>query len=195
MKSLDDSQLVSKYLDGQEIALSVIINRHKDNLFNFIFSKVYDTDIANDIFQETFIKVIIKLKEGKYTEEGKFLPWLMRIAYNQTIDYFRAKKKLNTVSENCLQEECSLFDFLHFTEENIESKIIKTQIEEDVLRLIDILPDEQKEVLELRIFKGLSFKEIAEDTGVSINTALGRMRYAVINLRKFIEENNIILTL
>ena len=195
MKSLDDSQLVSKYLDGQEIALSVIINRHKDNLFNFIFSKVYDTDIANDIFQETFIKVIIKLKEGKYTEEGKFLPWLMRIAYNQTIDYFRARKKLNTVSENCLQEEYSLFDFLYFTEENIESKIIKTQIEEDVLKLIDILPDEQKEVLELRIFKGLSFKEIAEDTGVSINTALGRMRYAVINLRKFIEENNIILTL
>ena len=195
MKSLDDSQLVSKYLDGQEIALSVIINRHKDNLFNFIFTKVYDTDIANDIFQETFIKVIIKLKEGKYTEEGKFLPWLMRIAYNQTIDYFRARKKLNTVSENCLQEEYSLFDFLYFTEENIESKIIKTQIEEDVLKLIDILPDEQKEVLELRIFKGLSFKEIAEDTGVSINTALGRMRYAVINLRKFIEENNIILTL
>ncbi|MBV7441070.1 sigma-70 family RNA polymerase sigma factor [Weeksellaceae bacterium TAE3-ERU29] len=194
MESLEDSQLVNKYLNGCEVALSVIINRHKDNLFNFIFSKVYDIDIANDIFQDTFIKVIIKLKEGKYTEEGKFLPWLMRIAYNQTIDHFRTQKKLNTVSENCLQEEYSLFDFLHFTEENIESIIIKNQIEEDVLRLIDVLPNEQREVLELRIFKGLSFKEIAEDTGVSINTALGRMRYAVINLRKFIEENNIILT-
>ena len=195
MKSLEDSQLVKKYINGCEFALSVIINRHKDNVFNFIFSKVYDTEVANDIFQETFIKVITKLKEGKYKEEGKFLPWLMRIAHNQTIDHFRTKKKLNTISENCLREECSLFDFFHFTEENIESITIKNQIEEDVLKLIDILPSEQREVLQLRLFKGLSFKEIAEDTGVSINTALGRMRYAILNIRKFVDDNKIILTL
>lgn len=193
MKLKKDSELVRRYIDGDELALACLIERHKQRIYSFIFSKVYDRDLSEDIFQDTFIKVITTLKEGKYNEEGKFLPWVMRIAYNLTIDYFRAKKKLRTVSENCGGDEYSLFDFINFTEENIESELINEQVKNELKTLIQYLPKDQKEVLELRIYNELSFKEIAEDTNVSINTALGRMRYALINLRKIIKEKNIIL--
>lgn len=194
MKFRKDSELVRAYLEGNENAIAILINRHKQRVYSFVFSKVYNHDVTDDIFQETFIKVITTIKEGKYNEEGKFLPWVMRISYNLTIDYFRSQKKQKTVSENVGGEEYSLFDFVHFTEENAEMDWIKNQINDDVRKLIEFLPEDQRTVLELRIFRGLSFKEIAEDTGVSINTALGRMRYALINLRKIIEENNIVLT-
>lgn len=194
MKLKKDSELVRRYIDGDELALACLIERHKQRIYSFIFSKVYDRDLSEDIFQDTFIKVITTLKEGKYNEEGKFLPWVMRIAYNLTIDYFRAKKKMRTISENCGGDEYSLFDFINFTEENIESELISEQVKSELKTLIQYLPKDQKEVLELRIYNELSFKEIAEDTNVSINTALGRMRYALINLRKIIEEKNIILT-
>lgn len=194
MSTKNDSVLVQAYINGDESALAKLIARHQQRIYSFVFSKVYNHDVTEDIFQDTFIKVITTIKEGRYNEEGKFLPWVMRIAYNLTIDYFRAKKKQKTVSENVGGDEYSLFDFVHYTESNVEMDWIKDQIHGDVINLVAYLPDEQREVLELRIFKGLSFKEIAEDTGVSINTALGRMRYALINLRKLIEENNIVLT-
>ncbi|MGI9526706.1 MAG: RNA polymerase sigma factor [Weeksellaceae bacterium] len=194
MDLLKDSELVLSYSNGDESALTVLINRHKQRIYSFIYSKVYSHDVTEDIFQDTFIKVITTIKEGKYNEEGKFLPWVMRIAYNLTIDYFRAKKKRKTVSENAGGDEYSLFDFIHFTDSNVEDDWIINQIHSDVVNLIDYLPEDQQLVLRLRIFKGLSFKEIAEETNVSINTALGRMRYALINLRKLIEEKNIALT-
>lgn len=194
MKFQKDSELVRSYMNGNESSLAVLIDRHQQRIYSFVFSKVYNHDVTEDIFQDTFIKVITTIKEGKYNEEGKFLPWVMRIAYNLTIDYFRAQKKLKTVSENVGGDEYSLFDFVHFTDSNVEKDWIQEQIHDDVKKLVDFLPDDQRLVLELRIYKGLSFKEIAEDTNVSINTALGRMRYALINLRKLIEENNIVLT-
>jgi RNA polymerase sigma-70 factor (ECF subfamily) len=194
MKFRKDSELVRAYIEGDENAIATLINRHKQRIYSFVFSKVYNHDVTEDIFQDTFIKVITTLKEGKYNEEGKFLPWVMRISYNLTIDYFRSVKKQKTVSENIGGDDYSLFDFVHYTEENAELDWIKDQIHDDVKKLIFYLPNDQRQVLELRIFKGLSFKEIAEDTDVSINTALGRMRYALINLRKMIEDNNIVLT-
>lgn len=194
MNSIKDSELVSSYSKGDESALATLIDRHKQRIYSFIFSKVYNHDVAEDIFQDTFIKVINTIKEGRYNEEGKFLPWVMRIAYNLTIDYFRVQKKRKTISENQIGDDLSLFDFVHFTESNVESDWIKEQIHTDLINLVECLPEDQKLVLTLRIFKDMSFKEIAEETGVSINTALGRMRYALINLRKLIEENNIVLT-
>lgn len=194
MNLIKDSELVSSYSQGDESALAILIDRHKQRIYSFIFSKVYNHDVTEDIFQDTFIKVITTIKEGKYNEEGKFLPWVMRIAYNLTIDYFRAKKKRKTVSENSGGDDFSLFDFVHFTESNVEDNWIKDQIHTDVVNLIEFLPEDQQIVLKLRIFKDLSFKEIAEETNVSINTALGRMRYALINLRKLVEEKNIVLT-
>lgn len=194
MKFRKDSELVRSYLEGDEAAIATLINRHKQRIYSFVYSKVYNHDVTEDIFQDTFIKVITTIKEGKYNEEGKFLPWVMRISYNLTIDYFRSQKKQKTVSENIGGDEYSLFDFIHYTEGNAELDWIKSQIQDDVRKLIEYLPEDQRHVLELRIFKELSFKEIAEDTDVSINTALGRMRYALINLRKLIEENNIVLT-
>ncbi len=194
MKFIDDSQLVDAYILGDESALAELINRHKNKVYGFIFSKVLDKTIAEDIFQDTFVKVILTLKEGKYSEEGKFLPWVMRIAHNLTIDFFRSKTRMPVIGETFVDEDFSIFDFLADPEDCSETKIIKAQIDKELLLIIDYLPDDQKEVLHLRIFKGLSFKEIAEETDVSINTALGRMRYALINLRKVIEEKNLSLT-
>jgi len=195
MEFLDDSQLVDSYIMGDESALAELIDRHKNKVFGFIFSKVLDKDIAEDIFQDTFVKVILTLKEGRYNEEGKFLPWVMRIAHNLTIDYFRHKTRMPVIGETFLDEDFSIFDFLADPEDCSETKIIKNQIEKELLLIIEYLPEDQREVLNLRIFKGLSFKEIAEETNVSINTALGRMRYALINLRKLIEEKNLTLTI
>ncbi|MDC9721293.1 MAG: sigma-70 family RNA polymerase sigma factor [Urechidicola sp.] len=185
-----DSSLVSNYLKGDERCFEILITRHKQRVYNFIFSKVLDKDITEDVFQDTFIKVINTLKRGKYNEEGKFLPWVMRIAHNLVIDHFR---KCNRMPKFKNTDEFDIFSVLGDGELNAEKQLIKEQILSDVRRVIDELPDDQKEVLVMRMYKDMSFKEISECTGVSINTALGRMRYALINMRKLIEKNNIIL--
>lgn len=188
---IDDATLVSNYINGDENSLSMLIARHKQRIYSFVYSKVYDRDIAEDIFQDTFIKVINTLKRGKYNEEGKFLPWVMRIAHNLVIDHFRRNNRMPKFDNS---GEFSIFSVLSDDSLNAEKQIIKDQVESDVRKLIEELPDDQKEVLLMRVYKDMSFKEIAERTDVSINTALGRMRYALINLRKVIEKNNIVLT-
>jgi RNA polymerase sigma factor (sigma-70 family) len=187
--NLSDQELVNRYINGDEIALEKLIYRHKDKVYSFILSKVKDVELAEDFFQDTFIKVIKTLKLGNYNEEGKFLPWVMRIAHNLVIDYFRKNnrfKKVNPKGKN--DEDLDIFDtiasdYKNYLEndESINNKIL-------VKKLIDLLPDEQKEVIKLRHYYDMSFKEIAEYSNVSINTALGRMRYAVINLRKYHEQ-------
>lgn len=191
IKQLPDALSVKNYIDGNETALEVLIHRHQAKIYGFIYSKVTDRDIAEDIFQDTFIKVIKTLKSNSYNEEGKFLPWVMRIAHNLIIDTFRKNKKMPMNRET---EEYSIFSFMTDNSPNIESQIITEQVENDLIKLIDELPDDQKQVLKMRIYDDLSFKEIADLTGVSINTALGRMRYALMNLRRLIEKNQIILT-
>ena len=185
-----DSKLVSDYINGNETSLEILIKRHQQRLFSFIYSKVKDRDITEDIFQDTFIKVIRTLKKGNYNEEGKFLPWVVRISHNLIIDYFR---KSNRMPKFRNTDEFDIFSVLGDDVLNAEKKIIKEQIHADVRELINELPEEQKEVLVMRIYNDMSFNEISENTGVSINTALGRMRYALINLRKLIEKNKIIL--
>ena len=186
-----DAVLISNYLKGQESALEILISRHKQRIYSFIYSKVKDRDITEDIFQDAFIKVIKTLKKGKYNEEGKFLPWVMRISHNLVIDYFRKNKRMPTFDNS---GDFDSFSVLSDSSLNAEKSIIKNQVESDVRRLIEELPEDQKEVLVMRMYKDMSFKEISERTGVSINTALGRMRYALINMRKVIEKHNIILT-
>ncbi|HUH34763.1 MAG TPA: sigma-70 family RNA polymerase sigma factor [Moheibacter sp.] len=195
IQNSEDSQLVNNYLLGDENALAILIERYKNKIYGYIFSKVLNKDVTEDIFQDTFVKVILTLREGKYTEEGKFLPWVMRIAHNLTIDYFRAKTRMPVIGETFANEDYGIFEFLADPEDCSETKIIKEQILKELRLIVAFLPDDQREVLELRMFKDLSFKEIAEETDVSINTALGRMRYALINLRKLIEEKNLTLTL
>jgi RNA polymerase sigma-70 factor (ECF subfamily) len=188
--SISDSILVSDYLNGREASLSLLINKHQQRLFSFIYSKIKDKDLTEDIFQDTFIKVIRTLKKGKYNEEGKFLPWVMRIAHNLVIDHFRKNNRMPSFKNT---DEFNIFSVLHDGTLNAESQLIQEQIYEDIRGLINELPEEQKEVLMMRMYKDMSFKEISENTGVSINTALGRMRYALINMRKLIEKHNIIL--
>lgn len=186
-----DAALVQEYIQGNEHALSTLINRHQQRIYSFIYSKVFDKDVSEDVFQDTFIKVINTLKRGKYNEEGKFLPWVMRIAHNLVIDHFRKNKRMPMFQNN---GDFNIFSVLSDDDLNIEKQLIKDQIENDVQELIKELPEDQLEVLTMRIYKDMSFKEISESTGVSINTALGRMRYALINLRKLIEKHNLILT-
>lgn len=186
-----DALLVKSYVAGDENALAALINRHQSKIFGFIYSKIADRDISNDIFQDTFIKVIKTLKSNSYNEEGKFLPWVMRIAHNLIVDHFRKTKKMPMFRET---EEFSIFSIMSDNVPNIESRIITDQVQQDLKKLIAELPADQKEVLLMRIYQDLSFKEISELTGVSINTALGRMRYALMNLRKVIDKNKIILT-
>jgi RNA polymerase sigma-70 factor (ECF subfamily) len=188
---IQDAELVSNYIQGNENALSILIERHKQRIYSFIYSKVYDRDITEDIFQDTFIKVIRTLKLGKYNEEGKFLPWVMRIAHNLVIDHFRKNSRMPKFDN---AGEFSIFSVLSDSNLNAEKSIIKEQVEKDVRRIIEELPDDQKQVLMMRMYQDMSFKEISERTGVSINTALGRMRYALINMRKVIEQKNIVLT-
>src|SRR6056300_1184557 len=185
-----DSILVSQYLKGSEFALEQLILRHQARLFNFINSKVQDHDTAEDIFQDTFIKVIRTIKGGQYNEEGKFLPWIMRIAHNLVIDFFR---KNNRMPKLRTTEEFDIFQFLSDDTPNAEHRIAQDQVVKDLQKLVQELPEDQKEVLVMRLYGDMSFKEIAENTNVSINTALGRMRYAIINLRKLVDENQIIL--
>ncbi|NCT18116.1 MAG: RNA polymerase subunit sigma-24 [Flavobacteriaceae bacterium CG_4_8_14_3_um_filter_34_10] len=185
-----DAFLVSAYISGNEKALSDLIERHKQRVYSFIYSKVYDRDVTEDIFQDTFIKVIKTLKRGAYNEEGKFLPWVMRISHNLIIDHFRKNNRMPKFENN---GDFNIFSVLCDDDLNIERKIIKGQVEEDLRRIIEELPEDQKEVLIMRLYRDMSFKEISEQTGVSINTALGRMRYALINLRKVIDKHNIVL--
>lgn len=188
---ITDAVLVSNYIKGDESALSVLITRHKQKIYSFIYSKVYDRDVTEDVFQDTFIKVIRTLKLGKYNEEGKFLPWVMRIAHNLVIDHFRKNSRMPKFDNN---QEFNIFSVISDSSLNAEKTIIKEQVQEDVRRLIEELPEDQKQVLVMRMYNDMSFKEISENTGVSINTALGRMRYALINLRKVIDKHNIVLT-
>ncbi|MDI1255949.1 MAG: sigma-70 family RNA polymerase sigma factor [Flavobacterium sp.] len=188
---IPDALLVKSYVAGDENALATLINRHQSKIYGFIYSKVNDRDTSDDIFQDTFIKVIKTLKSHSYNEEGKFLPWVMRIAHNLIVDHFRRNKKMPMFRET---EEFSIFSIMSDNVPNIEAKMIAAQVENDLQKLILELPADQREVLMMRIYQDLSFKEISEQTGVSINTALGRMRYALMNLRKIIEKHQIILT-
>lgn len=193
MKSvlIDDATLVRNYIQGDEKSLEMLIARHKQRIYSFIYSKVYDRDISEDVFQDTFIKVIRTLKRGKYNEEGKFLPWVMRIAHNLVIDHFRRNNRMPKFDNT---GEFSIFSVLSDSSLNAEKQMVRDEVNLDVKRIIEELPEDQKEVLKMRVYQEMSFKEISERTGVSINTALGRMRYALINLRKVIEKNNMVLT-
>lgn len=187
---LSDAVLVTQYASGNEWALAQLIERHKSRIYSFIFSKVKDRDLSDDIFQETFIKVINTIKKQNYNEEGKFLPWVMRISHNLIIDHFRKQSKVKFQRD---QEEYSVFSKMIDSELNIESIMIAGQIEDDLHTLILKLPQDQQEIIRLRLYDDLTFKEIAELNQISINTALGRMRYAIVNLRKMIDKNQIIL--
>ncbi|MDA3906023.1 MAG: sigma-70 family RNA polymerase sigma factor [Bacteroidales bacterium] len=186
-----DQELIKRYLSGNESSLEIIINRHKHKVFSYILMVVKSPEIADDLFQDTFIKVINTLKSGTYNEEGKFIHWVMRIAHNLVIDYFRKKKRI-PIKENT--EERDTFELINIKAESIEDIMITDQIHKDLKVLIGYLPEEQKEVLLMRHYIGMSFKDIAEETDVSINTALGRMRYAILNIRRLVKENNISLS-
>jgi len=188
---LSDSQLISDYIKGNELCLEILIKRHKQKLYNFIYSKIQDRDLTEDVFQDTFIKVIRTLKLGNYNEEGKFVSWVMRIAHNLVIDHFRKNKRLQKFQSS---ENFDIFSVLRDNTLGAEDTLIKNQIDNDVRDLIELLPNDQKEVLIYRFYNDLSFKEISYKTGVSINTSLGRMRYALINLRSIISKKNISLT-
>ena len=192
LKKLSDHELLNSYISGNEDSINVLLNRHRKRILDYIYMMVKNRDVADDIFQETLIKVVRFVQEGRYTENGKFLSWVLRIAHNQVIDYFRQKKQRNNVSEG--DAGYDILNNQKFSDHTVEEKLITNQIETDVRKLIDFLPPEQKEVVLMRYYMGLSFKEIAEQTDVSINTALGRMRYALINLRKLIDEKQLILS-
>jgi len=186
-----DQELIRDYLSGHESSLEKIILRHKDKLYAYIFTMVKCHQTTDDIFQDTFIKVIHTLKSGKYNEEGKFIHWVTRIAHNLIIDHFRRNKRIPIQSQ---QKDDDPFERIHLPSPSIEDLIIQDQIHKDVKSLVEELPEDQKEVLKMRHYMGMSFKDIADQTDVSINTALGRMRYAIINLRKFASEKNLILS-
>ena len=188
---MSDQVLLASYLKGDKSAISSLIERHSRRVRDYIRMMVKDGDIAEDIFQETFIKAVRVIDEGRYADNGKFLSWILRIAHNQVIDYFRAQKQNRQVNES--NAGYNVLGTLRFAERTVEDQMVSEQIEQDIRSLVELLPDEQREVVMLRYFSGLSFKEIAEQTNVSINTALGRMRYALINLRKMIHEKNLIL--
>lgn len=187
---LTDIELVNAYVAGDEHAFEVLLHRHKRKVWSHIYLMVRDREVTEDLFQEAFIKVVHHLKAGKYNEEGKFLPWVMRIAHNLVIDHFRRNKKMPTVRSNDTHD---VFGTIPQTGKNAEQRLVNVQIDEDVRKLIDHLPEEQREVVIMRTYLGMSFKEIAEHTDVSINTALGRMRYALINMRKLIKKHEMIL--
>ncbi len=193
-----EKELIRNYLNGQESAFETLLKRHQDRVYNYIYMMVKDADLANDIFQDTFMKVVNTLKRGKYNEEGKFLPWVMRIAHNLIIDHFRKSAKMPMVGKKRRpggeEDDFDIFQVIKLADLNVEDVIVEEQIHADVRKLVDLLPEEQREVVKMRHYMGMSFKDIADSTDVSINTALGRMRYALINLRKMIKENDIMLT-
>ena len=191
VQKLSDQMLLQNYLQGDRSAISTLIDKHSRRVRDYIRMMVKDNDVADDIFQDTFIKVVNTIDEGRYSDNGKFLSWVLRSAHNKVIDYFRAQKQAPSVSES--SSGYDILGTMRFAERTVEDQIIAEQIDADIKSLVDLLPDEQREVVLLRYFSGLSFKEIAEQTGVSINTALGRMRYALINLRKMIKEKDVVL--
>lgn len=189
---LSDQVLLNSYLSGNSQAISTLIERHSRRVRDYLRMMVKDHDVADDLMQETFIKAVRHIDEGRYADSGKFLSWVLRIAHNTALDFFRQKKSSRSITES--EAGYGILGTLRFAENNVEDRIVASQIEADVRRLVDALPDEQREVVMLRYFSGLSFQEIAEQTEVSINTALGRMRYALINLRKMIREKGIVLS-
>lgn len=192
LQQRSDQDLVKRFIQGDQPSIEVLINRHKNKVFTYIILIVKNQSLAEDIFQDTFIKVIKSLKDGKYKDNGKFVSWVIRIAHNLTIDHFRKEKQINTYSNE--DYEADIFNSKKLSESTVEDIMVESQIIKEVRLLIDELPEDQKQVILLRHYGGLSFKEIAEQTDVSINTALGRMRYALINLRKLIEQKNLSLT-
>ncbi len=192
LNRLTDEQLVSAYANGNNDAFDTLLRRHENRVFNYIFNIVKNKDVADDIFQETFVKAISTIKQGRYTDSVKFSAWITRIAHNLIIDFFRQAKSENTISAD--QEDADVLNRRDLSEENIEDLLVTTQIHTDVKRIMDSLPDSQREVLEMRFYRNMSFKEIAEATDVSINTALGRMRYAILNMRRIASDKNIVLT-
>src|SRR5690554_5073990 len=196
LSKLEDKELVSLYTNGQEKAFEVLLNRHKNKIYNYILMKIRDQALSEDIFQETFIKIINTLKKGNYNEEGKFLPWAMRIAHNLMIDHFRKTNKVRMISESSSRsEDFTIFDLLEVQDNNIEEDIMYNELVSQMVELIDYLPDSQRDILNMRVFKEMSFKDIAKKEKISINTALGRMRYALINIRKLIDKHGIITPL
>ena len=193
LNKLADDTLVTLYLEGNNQAFDELLNRHKERLYSYIFFIVRSRDVAEDIFQETFVKAIVTLQQGRYNSDGKFSAWLTRIAHNLVIDQFRQERNENVISND--ESEIDLFNNSAYSEGTIESRIVNTQVLKDVRRLVNSLPDNQREVIYMRFYQSLSFKDIAAITGVSINTALGRVRYAVMNLRRMAEEKNISLAL
>ena len=192
--NIDDRDLVTAYINGDEKAFEALLMRHKDKIYRFINMKVRDGALAQDIFQDAFIKIVNTLKAGKYNEEGKFLPWAMRIAHNLVIDYFRKNNKVKLISESSSQRnDFNIFHTIKMEDENVEEEMTRVELESQMVDLIEFLPQSQSDILKMRIFKEMSFKDIADLEGISINTALGRMRYALINLRKMIEENDLVI--
>lgn len=189
---MTDNGLVEAYVNGNNKAFDELLRRHQTKLFAYIMRIVNDADIADDIFQETFVKVITNIRQGKYVDTGKFSAWLMRIAHNIIIDHFRQIKSEKTVSTD--DENSPILNNAELAEASIEESMVNTQIHDDIRRIIDALPDNQREVLQMRFYQGLSFKEIAEATGTGINTALGRMRYAILNMKRLADANHIELT-
>lgn len=192
LNQLTDEQLVAAYAEGNNEAFDTLLCRHTDRVYAYIQHIVKDSALADDIFQETFVKAITTIKQGRYNESGKFTAWITRIAHNLAIDSFRQEKSENTFSADT--DDVDIFNRRDLADGNIEDTLINEQIHNDVRRIMESLPESQREVLEMRFYRDMSFKEIAEATGVSINTALGRMRYAVLNMRRIAEKNNIVLT-
>lgn len=191
LSKMTDDMLVNLYVEGNNQAFDVLLNRHKDRLYSYIYFIVRSREVAEDIFQETFVKAIVTLQQGRYNSDGKFSAWLTRIAHNLVIDSFRQERNENTVSND--ESEVDLFNNADLCDDNIEMQMINDQTLADVRRLVDALPDNQREVIYMRFYQDLSFKEIADITGVSINTALGRMRYAILNMRRIAREKDIVL--
>ena len=193
LSNLGDSDLITSYINGNEKAFETLLLRHKDRVYRYIYSKLKDSQLSNDVFQDTFVKVVNTIKLGNYNEEGKFLPWCMRIAHNLVIDYFRRQSKMRMISETSpFDSSYSIFHKIDSGEDNYLESKTKEELENQMVSLIDYLPEVQKEIIRLRIFQDLSFKEIAELKDISINTALGRMRYALINMRKLIDKHNLV---
>ncbi len=189
-KEASDNELVSLYINGDERSMQVLINRHKSRIFTSIYLLVKEKELANDLFQDTFIRVINTLRSGNYKEEGKFLPWVVRIAHNLVIDYFRKEQRMPMVRDT---EEYSVINNIRLVEENVEDRMVTEQIHKEVRMLIEELPEDQREVVMMRHYANLSFKEIADIMDCSINTALGRMRYAILNMRRIMEKKKLIL--
>ncbi|MDR1880752.1 MAG: sigma-70 family RNA polymerase sigma factor [Tannerellaceae bacterium] len=193
LKSMTDEELVVLYAKGENTAFDVLLNRYKNSIHSYIYFIVRNNDLTEDIFQETFVKAIMTIKQGRYTENGKFKAWITRIAHNLIIDYFRQERNENTVSND--DAEMDLFNNIKLCDETIEDHLVRRQVLSDVKKLVQHLPENQREVLKMRYYQDLSFKEIADLTGVSINTALGRMRYAILNMRRMAAENQMELSL